>query len=700
MATTEKQYIPFSFDEIYANIVAQLGNDSVYEGSNLSQLITAMSYLISTLNMNTAANINETFLPLARKTENVLENARLQSYEAYKVKSFLYTITFTLPETILEADKIVLNKYDNFTIGDNIYYYMDNSPLNIFGEANAEFSFTVKEGTLLSYNSDISLYQTLGNTLDQQTGKTVAKGFIDIPYENVEEDGIELLLTYTDSNNVLHSDEIWTKSETMLIDKDYIFNKKFVRKDDITFNVPKCYFKIGEVGNNLPSTTIIKITILQSKGSLGGVIENEEGLLPEITFNGTKFNSENVIITYSLLSEGAEKESIESIRSNAQLFNNTANRVITPIDYVSYCNTQPNIRASKIWGGDEEYPIRPGEIWFSLLPRTFTRSFDTSTDGRTFTLENIENNVNWFLEDAQISNQANLQNPGLWDKLEFYKIPTLKYNNRNPIFINCDFGIKILKFNSLKSESEVNSDVFNVIDTYFKESGVYSLTGDDVLFLEQFNSEFFMTNLIKRINEQVTDSSGFTIDMLNSFTIYDHNLSKESNDPLFPNLETNLSNIDISLSLALPLEGFIDGMTGYLKTERLPNIDATNITFENSLISFEGDLSVDFSDLIDIDQSETPYMSAPIKFVSDGETYIIGKYEIFNNIKKMIKINLWAQDDTSAQQLFDPTGVYADSILVRTMFATPKIMNISFYSPNFKVLKNTVPRLNKVEFYA
>ncbi len=65
--------IPFSFDEIYSDIVTKLGNDSVYEGSNLSQIVTAMSYLISSLNINTAANINETFLPLARKKKMFLK---------------------------------------------------------------------------------------------------------------------------------------------------------------------------------------------------------------------------------------------------------------------------------------------------------------------------------------------------------------------------------------------------------------------------------------------------------------------------------------------------------------------------------------------------------------------------------------------------------------------------------------------------
>ena len=67
--------IPFNFDEIYSAVstkLAEKGYDAIYEGSNTAQLVTAMSYLVSMLNANTAANINEMLLPLAQKRNNIL----------------------------------------------------------------------------------------------------------------------------------------------------------------------------------------------------------------------------------------------------------------------------------------------------------------------------------------------------------------------------------------------------------------------------------------------------------------------------------------------------------------------------------------------------------------------------------------------------------------------------------------------------
>ena len=71
----KKETIPFSFSDIYSNIQAKFTENGYdyQEGSNTAQLITAMSYLVSMLNANTAVNINENILTLARKRTNILQ---------------------------------------------------------------------------------------------------------------------------------------------------------------------------------------------------------------------------------------------------------------------------------------------------------------------------------------------------------------------------------------------------------------------------------------------------------------------------------------------------------------------------------------------------------------------------------------------------------------------------------------------------
>lgn len=74
-----KETIPFSFEEIYSDLVKRMtkkGYDAPYEGSNLAQLITLLSYSISSLNFNTAVNINENILELARKRKNIIQDRK------------------------------------------------------------------------------------------------------------------------------------------------------------------------------------------------------------------------------------------------------------------------------------------------------------------------------------------------------------------------------------------------------------------------------------------------------------------------------------------------------------------------------------------------------------------------------------------------------------------------------------------------
>ena len=79
-----KETLPFTYDEIYQDIAKRLiekGWDGAYEGSNGAILASVLSYIVSSLNFNTATNINENILTLTTKRKNVIQDARVLSYE-------------------------------------------------------------------------------------------------------------------------------------------------------------------------------------------------------------------------------------------------------------------------------------------------------------------------------------------------------------------------------------------------------------------------------------------------------------------------------------------------------------------------------------------------------------------------------------------------------------------------------------------
>lgn len=682
MANDIVETVPFTFDEIYSSMVEKLGDDAPYEGSNLATLLTSMTYLVSMLNVNTAANINEMLLPLARKRENILEGARLLGYEPSHKKSYRYTLTLTLKETISFENKILIEKYAKFTSGEKNYYYFGDEPIEIFGAFGSTFKIEVKEGTLYTFETDENLAYTIQGTYIVGNPVPVADSYIDIPYTDVEDDGIELYLSYTDSYANNRVDEKWTKTTQFMIDKDSIMNKVFLRKDDIDYNLPRLYFNYAGLGNTLTIGTIIKAYVLTSNGSKG--------------YCGSEFTTEDsnltsaVTISYELLSQGSDEESIQSIKDNAPIFFNSANRVITTMDYESFCNRQSTIKKSKIWGGDEEYPERPGEIWFTLMPSTYTRIFTASAGNVEFTLDNPNDTINNFIEKSDLLTETYTDvgepiNPGLWDLLESYKMPSLKYHNRNPVYLDCDYDISILKYSLTRSRADTNKAVFDIIDYYFSNT-------DGNEFLEKFNAEYFNSSLIKRIDNYLTDASGFNITMSNRVTLFVQNFHKE-----FENV--NAANLDCYFQFALPFEDIFDANGMMLLVDRLPDI-----TTENFMCGgVEDTLTVDWSPIISdtvTKWSNKTLITADIKH----NEVVIGKYSVFNGIKKYISINLWAQDDIDSinpdTQLEDtPDGVYATSTLLRSAIqAMPLVVNIKFFSPNFKVRRNTIPRLNRVTF--
>ena len=619
MAT--KQTIPFSFDDIYAKVQAKFvenGYDA-QEGSNTMQLVTAMSYLVSMLNTNTAVNINENLLTLARKRNNILQDARLLGYEPGNKVSYQYELELTLP-----AGDFILPKYSEFISGDKKYYYLGEIITLMNVNAGYKLNILVKEGVLIKSSED----NALSIIIEEFTENNITKNqyFVDIPYTDVEDSGIEAFLTYYDDNGVLFNKEQWKEIETFTVDSDTILNKQFYRLNIIDYNTPRIYFKLPNTGHNLRLGTKIEMNILKSSGVDGAITAELSSTL-------------NCDITSTILKiQGTAEESDSSIKQNAPLFWNSANRAVTKNDYTSICERLTLIDKSYIWDGNNEYPKVPGKIWFSFIPGTYTREFLRDVYKTVFELNLLSDEANWFLEDAEITE--------VFDYLDVYKIPTLEFLHRHPIFFDFEFNIEVLKYNITSSESSQNEMIFNIINDFFGTNTLYKL--------ENFNTEFFRSNLIKKIDTQITDITGVNVEIINNITLYNKYIINE-----------NLSK-KILLPLGLPYDNIYD-LNGDLITANLPDISTIDF--------FTGkNLTVDWTGLTG-NESEIQVLEANIKLDTD----IIGKFIIFNSKYILIQIDI-------------------DGIIITEANIDKKVMTIKYKSDNIQMVKNTIPRLKKLNF--
>ena len=580
--------VPFSYKEVRESVDSefkQAGYD-VSIGSNVSQLSNVIAYAVSMLNASTALNINETLLSYATKRENIVDVAKNFSYEPTKAKSYAYNLTLKFKH----GAKYFIPKHAEFKANGLSYYMFSDAVELTATEDNDTTTVYVKEGKFTSYNDDAaSLIHTVTET----------RYYFDIPYINVENDGLEVFVSYYDKFGVYHEKEAFSEHKSAFIEQGTNYSTQYIRRDNSNYKTPRIYFKYAGSGENLPTGSTVYINVLTTsgiQGSMGDIEPNEvKSSYPGVT-----------VESIELVNMGQEEEGIESIRENAPLLHNTANRLVTANDYIAFCKKDTRIADAIVWGGNEEFPKSPGHIWFSFKPSVDRLSYTKDSLNLEFTLDNAEFNWDYSLPELNIkenevradsyynryylpnmsirstvtNKHGNVIAPGIFDDLSNLAIPTLVYHHRHPIFCQFNYEVDVLKFTLYDDQPQIRSDIFDLVKNAFD--------GTDALQLSRFGVEYFNASLIKRIDERVTDSSGFNMKVQTNLVLNKKTLTLENQNP---------DNRDIYIPLAVPYEEYFD-KDGYLISDLLPSIDTPNFarykTVEDFPYHYQADLYTDW----------------------------------------------------------------------------------------------------------
>lgn len=692
--------IPFDFDDNYAAVkqkFADYGYDT-QEGSNTMQLAIAMSYLTSMLNANTAVNINEMLLPIARKRRNALQGARLLGYEIRHTLSYKYKLTLEFPEGMHRV-----NRYEKFTSNGKNYYYMgDNIPAF---EGPKTLDLVVSEGNLKQWKDDESLVSNL--TLSSTSGgKAEADYYVDVPYTRVAEDGLRVFVSYVEPTGVERDLEEYPRMDNFVIDADMMGKRGFVRLDNIDFGTPRIYFKLGDVGIILPENTKVRVDVLISSGGdgVGDVSDFESDLECEIT-------------KAILVSNGSEEESLESIRRNAPLFHNSANRLVTKNDYLGYFNRDSRIKNSTVWDGGDEYPYRPGNVWFSTIPNHTKRIFINNTLKTKWELQERHPD-NWYISDGDVEN--------IKDSTLDIKVPTLTLHHRHPVYLNFDYKIQVVRYSRSLTTEEWNEKLFDTFNDYFIDTEIKPGA-------ESYVFEYFQSSLDKRLDVVLTDVTGFNISLENSVTIS----SKDIINEVLNSCDLQSISSQIRFHLGTPFESFYSTDSNGIstvETEYLPRL--------HTIIESE-ELSVDFDSPVNIQNRVIQY---PIMLGSDT----VGIYRVFLDVSDTIEVIIFASPDTTEwntpegfkefelkgkmyyitsttdardrivqdtstvfkeftvkgetfyvsndSNFISYIGLEDDYTYIDREFLDGLEIKVMYKSPNFKITRNTLPSLRSVEF--
>ena len=604
--------VPFNYNELRTEI-EQKFKDAGYDtslGSNVSQLSNIMAYVASMLNVNTALNINETILSYATKRENALEVARNFSYEASKKRSFVYDVTITFDS----GDKY-LPKWTEFTANGKSYYMINDDITVTAQQKQRTYTIMLKEGTRYTYDDDPDSLM-ITTTKITENGQELDQYYIDVPYTNIEENGIEVYVSYFDEYGVYHDKTQFSKKDSVFIESSDTLQKQFIRIDNTEYQTPRIYFKYAGSGKGIPLGSDVYINLLESSGRDG---ELDTSKIEELKCPITGVNVNKIVLN----SFGQDEETIESIKTNAPKVYNTSNRLITVNDYHAACNRDTRILDSIIWGGETEFPKSPGHIWFSFLPNIPNKKYTHDDLNLSYVREYSDYVYNYQLPSKDTSNEAELQkytehnyvpqqtiksntkdgagkvlNPGVWDNIEGYNVPSLIYHHRNPLFCEFDYTIDVLKYMLYDNQPKIRQDIFDIINNSFTG------TSDTVKY-QSFGTEYFNASIVKRIDKRITDISGFKMKAESHIILNENTVINENEDPTCR---------DVYIPLSVPYENYFDD-SGKLMYEQLPNIDTKDfMKYISGNAHVEADIFTDWS-FVDKDDNQKlqALIIAPIK---------------------------------------------------------------------------------------
>lgn len=649
--------IPFEYKDV-AEDIKQRWRDKGYDvdsnTSNTAILTDLMAYAINMVNTNMSFGLSDITLNSSEQRKNILSLARQIGYEATLRKSFQYKI-YLNPIEPTELDPqgnyrpVTIAKYSEFNAGATKFYYLGDdltytfSPTDFVGGVwqGSPIEIIVKEGTLIKYENNPLLKYVIGIDTNGQ-GNMVEETYIDIPYKNIEEDGVFVYVTpVNDQGNELSQE--WFKRQKLIIERneDFSYGNEFLQLRNIDKETVRIYFKFAGMGNNLLEDTKIDVNILISSGEEGapdGKIDNAvQAVLGNFLIDST-LQSDIPFIT------GSDEESDIEIKNNAPMFFNSGNRLVTAQDYKTFIESNALVKNAFIWGGEDELVQQLGNVWFSILSdnisKTFTNVAGTSYE---FTRDSLLDASKMYVLEEDINTIKNAITP--------LKIITIELNDRQPVFVDFFYEIEIARYTSINKQY-VHDELFTIMRDWFFTN------------MEQYDVYYYNSTLIKKLDVAAGDGSGFDHTFTTKMNFYREQIRTELLTDKVSTAEKIVVNLGVN-------EQKIYGVSDVI-VANLPSIYSTD--FKNGAA-----LWIDFANPITNIDKTNQLISFDIYL---GEL-VCGTYYFVNTIRdKSIRIEINVDG----------------TLLVPEDFNTPITVDVDFKSNNFKFIKNTVPRLAGVKF--
>lgn len=368
--------------------------DYNFEGSNMSVLLDVLAYNTYHNNFYTNMAINEMFLDSALLRNSVVSHAKELNYlpRSRKSPKAVVRVRIDDPQGTIEDQTVVIPTYTEFTSS-----YLGTT-----------YNFITNE-TYVARKTDVNVYET--DDIEIFEGEVLAsferEGFI------VDENGI---LRVALSNPEVDTDSIVcfidaeaTEDQNVFTYRTDIFgvgplDKVFYLEPyfDNRYNI---YFGNNVFGLQPSEFEDVKVRYRITSGpEANGANKFTTSFLPNVQITVT---------TVQAAAGGAERETIDSIKTNAPKALQIQDRAITTNDYEILLKQEfPEISAVAAYGGDELEPPQFGKVAISvylndnaqLISQTLANSYIDFLKNRTpLTIEPFFVKTEFFYADLSVN---------------------------------------------------------------------------------------------------------------------------------------------------------------------------------------------------------------------------------------------------------------------------------------------------------
>ena len=352
----QQRITELDFDSIRSNLKTYLESqdrfkDYNFDGSGLSILLDVLAYNTHYQSFYTNMVSNEMFLDSAIKRASVISHAKQIGYTPHSKRASVASVQLSYSSS--EGSSIVIPAKTPFTaVRDKVTYtFYNTSPVTVGTTGDAPFvsdAFNIVEG---QYKTISYIY-----SVTDDTKITIPSDIVDTSYLTVR------VSTSTTDNT--GSDDIWQKSTdiTGVTSGSQVY---FLRES------PQGQYelKFGDniIGKKLDNGNVVNIEYLDTSGSAANFIGRNDSTTNRIFSASTLTNA--TVIVNSSAAGGSDRESIESVRTNAPLFYQTQDRAVTANDYKSLILANyGNADDVTVFGGEELDPPQYGRVFVTIKP--------------------------------------------------------------------------------------------------------------------------------------------------------------------------------------------------------------------------------------------------------------------------------------------------------------------------------------------